>query len=285
MKNSDPGFPMMEFMTVRTVREYLQSKKSLIVPVGVIEQHGYHLPLKTDAIIAEDTAKLIGQETGTLVAPVMYESFSGGGLPGTVNVSPAVMSLVIADRLISYVSQGFKIIYIYLCHGGSENARALGDALKLLLRLNPAFQDVMIVLLPCWELDADGVSLKKGFTENDWHAGWIETSMIMALRPHLVQMEHVAIDEEPYFSLQIQHPDNYQHAEKIVDDPAVVGRYRQRPQIKVGVMGFPKRASAETGKAIIASILKAAKPKIAALEAQYDGKYKEVEFQPEPLIF
>ena len=75
-------FPIMERMTVKLVREYLAKKHSIIVPIGVIEQHGYHLPLKTDALIAEGIGRLIGERTGILVAPVIYSSFSGGGLPG-----------------------------------------------------------------------------------------------------------------------------------------------------------------------------------------------------------
>ena len=44
-----PPFPVMEPMTVKTVRAYLAEKRTIIVPVGGIEQHGYHLPLRTDA--------------------------------------------------------------------------------------------------------------------------------------------------------------------------------------------------------------------------------------------
>ncbi len=45
------------------------------------------------------------------------------------------------------------------------------------------------------------------------------------------------MDERPWLRLQIEHPDNYQHAQKIVDDRFVVPLMKQCPQIKVGVMG------------------------------------------------
>ena len=135
---NDP-FPVMENMTVKMIREYLTRSKSIIVPLGVIEQHGYHLPLKTDALIAAHLGRMIGERTGILTAPVIYQSFSGGGLDGTINISPAVMSLVVSDTLLSLAGQGFRNFYLFLCHGGSENDRALDNALKLLLRLNPAF--------------------------------------------------------------------------------------------------------------------------------------------------
>ena len=271
-------------MTVKDIREYLERKRSIIIPVGVIEQHGYHLPLETDALIARGVGRMIGEATDTLVAPVMYQSFSGGGLPGTINISPAVMSQVVGDTLVSLASQGFRNFYIFLCHGGSENTRALNDALKLLLRINPVFRDAMIALMPVWKLDADGIGWPKAVAEHDWHAGWLETSMVMALAPELVRTDELALDPEPLLSLQIEHPDNYQRAEKIVDDPLVVPRMTQRPDIKVGVMGYPSQASPERGREIIASIVTAAAAKIAELEAAADGVYREVDFTPAPIV-
>jgi len=278
-------FPVMENMTVKMVREYLERKQSIIVPVGVIEQHGYHLPLKTDALIAKHIGRRIGERAGILVAPTMHQSFSGGGLPGTVNISPSVMSLVVSDTLVSLVSQGFRNIYLLLCHGGSENARALDNALKLLLRLNPAFQHVLVALMPLSALQAKDNTWTEAFRGGDWHAGWVETSLVMALEPDLVHLEDLQLDPEPLLKIQIEHPDNYQRAEKIVDDPLVVPRMTQRPDIHVGVMGYPERASRETGERILESVVRQGAERILDLEAKADGVYKDVPFTPEPLIF
>lgn len=282
--SKDNPFPVMERMTVKLVREYLEKKHSIIVPIGVIEQHGYHLPLKTDAIIAEGIGRLIGERTGILVAPVIYSSFSGGGLPGTINISPAVMSLVVSDTLLSLASQGFRNFYLFLCHGGSENDRALDNALKLLLRTNPAFSKAMIALMPVWKFGSDQTGWNKAIREHDWHAGWLETSLIMALAPDWVRMQDLALDPEPLLSMQIEHPDNYQHAEKIVDDAMVVARQGQRPEIKVGVMGHPESASPELGRRIVEDIVRDAAKKIAELEAKADGVYREVAFTPDPIL-
>jgi creatinine amidohydrolase len=274
----------MERMTVKLVREYLEKKNSIIVPIGVIEQHGYHLPLKTDALIAERLGWMMGKQLDMLVAPVIYSSFSGGGLPGTINISPAVMSLVISDTLLSLASQGFQNFYLLLCHGGSENNQAMDNALKLLLRTNPAFSKVMIALMPVWKFGSDQTGWAKAIREHDWHAGWLETSLIMALAPDWVRMQDLALDPEPLLSQQIEHPDNYQHAEKIVDDAMVVARQGQRPEIKVGVMGHPESATAELGRKIVEDIVRDACHKIAGLEAKADGVYKEVAFTPEPIL-
>ncbi len=275
----------MEHMTVKQVREYLKTKKSILIPIGVIEQHGYHLPLCTDALIASGIGHKIGERADILVAPVMYESFSGGGCPGTVNISPATMSMVISDRLVSLASQGFRNFYLFLCHGGSENARALNDALQILLRCNPAFEEAMIALFGIWDLDPNRIAWRKSIKEGDWHAGWLETSLVMALRPDLVRMEELAVDEEPLLKMQIEHPDNYQHAQKIVDDKFVVPRMRQRPDIQVGVMGYPERGDVDLGHRIIEDVVTAAAEKIGELESKADGVYREVAFTPPPLIY
>ncbi len=277
-------FPVMERMTVRMVREYLERKKSIIVPIGSIEQHGYHLPLRTDTIIAERVAWQIGTRTDMLVAPAVHTTFSGGGLPGTINISPSVMSLVANDLLRSLVSQGFRNFYLFLCHGGSENLRALTEALRMLLRSNPAFEHVMIALLPVWRFGRKDSGWMRAFKEGDWHAGWLETSIMLAVAPELVRLDEVELDTPELLQLQREHPDNYQRAEKIVDDEFVVPRLTQRPNIKVGVMGEPGKASGELGFEVVREIVEAAAEKIAGLEAKADGIYKEIPFVPEPII-
>lgn len=284
MTDKKSPFPVMERMTVKHMRSYLARKQSVIVPLGVIEQHGYHLPLNTDALIASKISRMVGERTDILVAPVIYTSFSGGGLPGTINISPAVMSLVVSDTILSLVSQGFKNIYLILCHGGSENAVALNNAVQLLLRSNPACSDVMIALLPVWLFNSGGIGWHKALRSGDWHAGWLETSMMMALDPDSVRMEEMELDPEPILNMQIEHPDNYQHAEKIVDDEMVIPRMSQRPDILVGVMGHPELASAELGRQIVEDAVSNYAAKIAELESKADGVYKEVAFIPPALI-
>ena len=281
MKNP---FPVMANMTVRHVREYLARKRSIIIPMGVTEQHGNHLPLCTDAVIATEVGRMVGERADVLVAPTVTTTFSGGGLPGTINISPAVMSLVVSDMIVSLASQGFRNVYILLCHGGSENLQALNDALKLLLRTNPACEHVMVALLPIWKFGSPDTGWRKALRERDWHAGWLETSMVMAVAPHLVRMEELALDPQPLLDLQIEHPDNYQHAEKIVDDELVIPRMSQRPDITVGVMGHPEKASPALGREIVEDAVSSVVAKLGELERRADGVYKEVSFTPPPIL-
>jgi len=281
---SADAFPWMKHLTVKQVREYLQKRQSLIVPIGSIEQHGYHLPLVTDTLVAEQISGRVGSRTGTLVAPVVSFTFSGGGLPGTINVSPAVMSLLVQDVLASLALQGFRQFYLVLAHGGSENLTALGDALKILLRANPLFERGLVCLFPVWKFDAKGTGWRKAFAEGDWHAGWLETSLMLALAPELVRMGELELDPPDLLDLQIAHPDNYQHAEKIVDDPLAVPRLSQRPDIRVGVMGYPKRASRELGERIAEDMVEQMAARLQSIQERSQGGYREVAFTPPPII-
>jgi len=131
------GFPMVEELTVKEIRSYLERSQSILLPVGITEQHGYHLPLCTDSLIATCMAKQAGQKLGILVAPTFTQCYSGGTLPGTINISPAVMALALGENLASLAAQGFRKFYLVLGHGGSENLNALRDVLQMLLRNNP----------------------------------------------------------------------------------------------------------------------------------------------------
>jgi len=58
----------------------------------------------------------------------------------------------------------------------------------------------------------------------------------------------------------------------------------QRPEIRVGVMGFPERASQELGEEIAQDIVETASARIRNIEERADGVYREVSFTPEPLL-
>ncbi len=97
-------------------------------------------------------------------------------------------------------------------------------------------------------------------------------------------MQDLELDPDPLLKLQIEHPDNYQRSEKIVDDPCVVPRQSQRPNIRVGVMGDPRKASPELGRRIVEGTVRDMAAKIRELEARADCVYKDVPWTPEPVV-
>lgn len=238
---------IMYEMTVREVREGLQKMKTVIVPIGCTEQHGYHLPLSVDILNAEQIARRASEISGVFVTPTIPYSFSGGMLPGTINLNPHTVSLVLCDIFRSLIEQGFRNIIVLLGHGGSENTQAVNDAASNFQRLNPSTDGVCILVVPFWEVSP---TYSKSWEEGDYHAGKYETSMMLYWRPDLVKMDQATLDDKELVDLMRSDPDAYVHKIRAIDSEFVSPKLIQNPAIQVGVMGDPFSASAELGKRI-----------------------------------
>lgn len=86
--------------------------------------------------------------------------------------------------------------------------------------------------------------------EHDFHAGLIETSLMMYWKPELVQIENMQMDDEHTSKMMRTDQDWFEKREKPLDHPFVVEKVGQRDEIEVGVMGFPERATKEIGKKV-----------------------------------
>ncbi|MDD3926162.1 MAG: creatininase family protein [bacterium] len=238
---------IMYDMTVRQVREGLEEMKTVIVPIGVVEQHGYHLPLSVDIHNAVEIARGASDETGCFVAPPTHYNFSGGTLPGTINLSPQVFSLVLTDICRSLSVQGFKNIILLMGHGGTEAGRAVSDAAENLQRLDPRMAGTAIAVVPFWELSP---TYMKSFEEKDFHAGRYETSLMLYWKPELVRMDEARLDSPEMVQMMQADQDAFLVKHKDVDNKFVIPRLAQHPGIEVGVMGNYNGASAEFGQEI-----------------------------------
>jgi len=243
---------IMEFMTVNEVRDGLKETQTVIVPMGVIEQHGYHLPLNTDVYNCYEIAKRVSKETGCFIAPPINYSFSGGELPGTFNINPSTLSLYLGDILKSLVVMGMKNIIVLLGHGGSENEIATGNAIDMFMRLNPDIKDVVFAFMPFTKLSK---YVKDAFADKDFHAGYFETSLMMYWHPELVKTDSIVTDREELMELFRNDQDAYQVKYKLVDHEFVYPYIMQNPEIEVGVMGDPYKASREYGEKVCTDIV------------------------------
>lgn len=240
----------MEKMTVNDMKKAMEKTKTVIIPTGVVEQHGYHLPLSTDIINAVKPTVLAGDRLNAVVAPSVNYCFSGGELLGTVNVSPNTFGLYISEIVSEFVRIGFKNIIVFLGHAGTDNINALRNSLQMLLRRNKDIaKEITLSLVEAWNLSP---TWKSGFTmepEHDFHAGLMETSLMMYWAPELVGKEIVQ-DEEYYAKMMRTDQDWFEKRTKPVESPFVIETVGQRDEIKVGVMGLPEQASMELGEKI-----------------------------------
>jgi creatinine amidohydrolase len=256
---------IMYNMTVKDIVDGLKETQTVIVPIGMIEQHGYHMPTSVDIHNSAEIARRTSEQTGSFVAPSVHYNISGGLLPGTINITPQVFSLMLMDIMQSLVMQGFKNIILLLGHGGLESGTAAKDACTFFQWLRPEMPGVTISLVPFWDLSPTYTEMSH---KGDWHAGLLETSMMLYWKPELVKMDQAAYDDEPIRSLLREDPYSFGVTLKNVDSPFVVGRIIQDPRIKVGVMGDLTGASAELGKKIADECISGLTAFIAELEAK-----------------
>ncbi|MBQ2967955.1 MAG: creatininase family protein [Clostridia bacterium] len=245
----------MEEMTVRDMELAMQKTNTVIIPVGVVEQHGYHLPLSTDIHNSVQLTRCAGDRLNAVVAPALPYCFSGGTLLGTVNVSPNTFGLMISEICSEFVRMGFKNIIVLLGHAGTDNKNALKSTLEMLLRRDEKLAEkITLALVECWNLSPTWLGGFAMEPEHDFHAGLIETSLMMYWKPELVRNE-IYMDDEYTSKMMRTDQDWFEKREKNIESPFVVEKVGQRDEIKVGVMGFPERASCEIGEKVCSEMV------------------------------
>ncbi|MBO7146417.1 MAG: creatininase family protein [Lentisphaeria bacterium] len=268
----------MRLMTVEEVQNYLKTNKTIIIPYALCEQHGYHLPLDTDIRNAEFISAALAEKLDCIVAPVLNYTFSGGMLPGTINVKPNTFSNLVGEIIESLTLQGFRNFIIIPGHGGSESMLHLKESLRIQKWLNPALADDLIMLCPIWDYSPTWLEL---FNTRDYHAAEAETSLLLHWSPEVVRPK-IVMDEPDVAERLRNDPDSYQKRVSFTECKQEVMQTSQRDDVKIGVMGYPERANAELGAKIEAEFLEYGTAEIAkairdAEEARKSGKRIEHE--------
>ena len=264
----------MQDMTFPEVKEYLKTNKTIIIPYALSEQHGAHLPLDVDIRNCEFTSAKLAEKLGCITAPTLNYTFSGGMLPGTINVKPNTFSNLVGEIIESLALQGFENFIIVPGHGGSESLLHLKESLRILKWLNPALKETMIMLCQIWDFSPSWTEL---FAKQDYHAAWAETSLLLHWCPEVVRMDKMILDEPEVAERLRDDPDSYQLRESFTEMKQEVVQTSQRADVKIGVMGFPEKANAAFGAQIEKEFLDNAVPALkqalaAADEARKTGK-------------
>jgi creatinine amidohydrolase len=210
----------------------------VILPVGSVEEHGDHLPLCTDSLQPEYVALDVAKKTGCLVAPPLRYGVcnSARGFPGTVSITFGSLYKMTRDILEEFVRNRFTRILVLSGHAGQAHMAALRLAAQEVVwhheKESPEKKPRIMV---CSDYDFAYELKGKYFSEKDGHAGTIETSRVMAIRPELIKARGTkSLPEFPRF--------------EIVADPE---RY-----FPTGVIGDPTAATAEKGRMINKYVIK-----------------------------
>ena len=184
-----------------------EGQTPILIPIGSMEQHGHHMPLHVDVLLPTEFARRVALAIGALVAPPFtygYKSHqkSGGGnhLPGTTSLDCATLVASLKYVVKSFAKQGVR--KICLVNGHFENSWFIVEAIDLALREArwDGITDLKIVVLSYWDFvhnEAIAQLYPGGFPGWDVeHGGVLETSLMLALHPHLVHLDR-AVDYPP----------------------------------------------------------------------------------------
>ncbi|CAN5182739.1 creatininase [soil metagenome] len=171
----------------------------VFIPLGATEQHGRHMPLGVDAIIPTTISANVARQCGGLVVPpIAYgnrsQPHSGGGpaFPGTINITAATFSMLLRDIITELFRHGARRLVVV--NGHYENIWPSVEGIELALdHIGRDRTDALKILrIDHWELVAPA-TLARVFPDGYpgielEHASVIETSIMLALRPELVNL-------------------------------------------------------------------------------------------------
>ncbi len=189
MATRQPGY--WRDLTTEDVDGLDREKTILILPVAAVEQHGPHLPLSVDADINEGLieATLVALPEGrsVFVLPQQTVGWSDehGGFAGTLSIEPETLADAWRNIADSVAAMGFRKLVVFNSHGGQTE---IVKTTARKLRLSHRMLAVMVnwFTLPDVSDLFDTDELAHGI-----HAGAVETSLMLHLRPDLVRADRI----------------------------------------------------------------------------------------------
>lgn len=224
------GSPMLRAEEL-TYPEYADvvAERVVVWPVGILEEHGPHLPLGTDTFQVEAVVEEAAEATDALVLPTLTvgNAHSTRPFPGTISLSEDTLEQVAREVLLELDRHGAEAVAVVSGHAGSGHMHALGNAAEAVTETGGP----RVAVLSEWDLVYPVEEPIAGVEVPPWdgHAGAMETARMMDLRPELVgdPPEAHRADEHPF--VLPQAPD---------------------AAMPEGYGGDPELASAELGEAL-----------------------------------
>lgn len=238
-------------LTWPEVAQILDKPHVIIVPVGSIEQHGYHLPLSVDfrcaEYIAEQTARKVTQNgrIHVLVAPVIRYTDTSlfKQFPGTLGISADTFMRLIEEVTRGLVSQGYKNIIFLNGHGPNS------EEIKIALRkVSQDIPEAGLYAVDWWILGSEQIKAMRK-SNMMYHAEELETSVSLIIQPENVHMERAVKDQTSFsVSKKWAFPDFH-------SPQRLIWHSRRRRQGESGVMGDATVASREMGEKFLAAVI------------------------------
>jgi creatinine amidohydrolase len=184
------------------VKAIHHAQGTCLLPFGILEKHGPHLPIGTDLINVRYAALHAAEKDYAVVFPAYYfgQIFEARHQPGTVAYSADIQMKLLQETTDEMARNGCKKIIIVNGHGGNEHLLPYFAQTQM---ATP--HDYVVYILDGHRSRAGGPGKKS--TGIDWHAGENETSDTLYTRPDLVHQDRAK-----------QESGADQHRQKLPDD-------------------------------------------------------------------
>ncbi len=235
MKTWIPPERFLPYLTWRQVDALPRDRTLMVLPTAAIEQHGHHLPLATDTLLnnlllGHALQKLPKDMPVYALAPVCYgKSNEHVGYPGTLSLTRETFIGVLHDLAASLHAAGFKKLVFFNSHGGNHS---LLDVMARDLREEFGMRTF------CLFGGGPATGLCAQEAAYGFHAGEVETSLLLAATPELVHPDQYTVN----YIAQVGAPG--------VLKPEFAGAtfaWLTRDIAPSGVMGDPNPSTAEKG--------------------------------------
>jgi len=233
---SDQSWPQLE----RAVAD----NTLILLPIGQTEQHGPHLPVKTDALIAEEVARRaaesVAAEIPVLVMPTVWSGYSMkpvSSWPGTIRLKSETLIHMVYDICASIIDMGFKKIMLINAHGNHPGM--LRTVVRQIIDSHGVY---MSLTFPSVMAKEEFAAISKAGKGGSCHAGEYETSLMLYLAEDLVHMEAAVAGDK------ITYESEFYPAKVFWSTWGI-----QRSES--GVYGDPTVASKQSGKAIMDALI------------------------------
>ncbi|MGH1493658.1 MAG: creatininase family protein [Acidimicrobiales bacterium] len=209
-----------------------QRSQIALLPIGAFEQHGDHLPLTTDTLIASVIAKELANSYHLFLLPPISIACSHehAAFAGTVSISASTLCSMIEDIQESLSTQGVDKLVLINAHGGNyvlgnivQQANVGGPSMSLY----PTSSD--------WGAARQSAGMETNGHE-DMHGGELETSILLHAHPEVVRNSYVSAD----------HIAN--------DRPELLVKGMAK-YTTTGIIGRPSLATAEKGKLALEALV------------------------------
>ena len=232
----------LQDLTWLEAEEWINGGRLMVIPVGAIsKEHGPHLPMATDFLLAQALADGVAELLPVIIAPIIsagyYPAFRH--YPGSQHLSPSTFQAVMEETIEGFICQGVKNIAIINTGVSTE------PVIKLAVREILERYGVRVWVADIRNLGkrTEPIFEQKLGGHGDEH----ETSIIMAVKPGAVHLERARTD----------YGHGLEQQKTVFTAPAI---FNPDPESGIdysetGVRGDPTLASVEKGKAALADMI------------------------------